>query len=56
MHNGVVVSSPSPKPHPWAGECETDILHTTCATVLTASRAHVLYYGSETQGTQQAKT
>lgn len=56
MYNNVVVSQPSPKPHPWAGVCGTDILHTVCATVSTASWADVIYYAFETQGRQQAQT
>lgn len=55
MYNSIVVSSPSPKPHNWAGECASDILHTACATASTASWADVIYYASETQGSQQAR-
>lgn len=56
IYISVAVSQPSPKPHPWAGECEADILHTVGATVSTASWADVIYYASETQGRQLAQT
>lgn len=43
-HNSISVSPASSKPpHPWAGECNADILHTACATVSTLHHGSVQY-------------